>query len=245
MSQTDLQSRSFSSLRGSTPSRTPSNVSTPSKPSTPSRAPSQAHSESDTAYPPPFDMFFNLPARPQQGQVVTVWRRLIESCLPASHGFNIEFSKEEPKAYLANYELNVIKVTFLTRPVLFVLVNDPALFPLNSARADADTEMRQLMQPLLGQFDIETLHGLSVFGESGTSFRVYKIDKVRFWDHRIDRVDCDVEPCPTPPDPHIHDREPRWQWPENVGTLDGQRKLINLFNYVRSECGILESLYHK
>lgn len=94
-----------------------------------------------------------------------------------------------------------------------------------------------------GQIDIETLYGISVFGDSGANFRIYKADKARFRDHRIDRLDCDVEPCPTPPDSHILDREPRWQWPEDIGTSDGQQKLVHLFNYVRKECGILESLY--
>lgn len=96
-------------------------------------------------------MFFNLSARPQPGQVVTVWRRLIESCLPASQGFRVLFAAEEPKAYLASYELNVVRVEFQTRPVLVMLVNNPALFTVNSARGNADTEMRQILQPLIGE----------------------------------------------------------------------------------------------
>ena len=116
----------------------------------------------NNAYPPPFHTFFDLPARPLQGQVITVWRWLIESCLPADQGFKVEYATEEPKAHLANYELSVIKVEFHTRPVLVVLVNNAALFFVNSARESADVEMRQLMQPLLGEPFTCKLEGLAV-----------------------------------------------------------------------------------
>lgn len=97
------------------------------------------------AFPQAVKTFQALPARPDEGQVVTAYKDMLAHFFPQPSDFKIVAKREEPSAYQAVNGLSVITVEYGTRPVLTVLVNNPAHFVQHSARQGADEEIRALL----------------------------------------------------------------------------------------------------
>ena len=89
--------------------------------------------------------FHALPARPDEGQVVTAYKDLLAHFFPQPSDFKISGERTEPTGYQAVHGLSVLTVKYGSRPVLKVLVNNPEHFVQHSARQQSDEEIRALL----------------------------------------------------------------------------------------------------
>lgn len=98
-----------------------------------------------------FETFHALPARPDEGQVVTAYKRLLATYFPEQSDFKIISRKKDPSAYQAVNQISVIDLEYASTPVLIILVSRPEHFVLHSARQAAEDEIRDLLEHAVGE----------------------------------------------------------------------------------------------
>ncbi|KAI9464036.1 hypothetical protein BJY52DRAFT_1251206 [Lactarius psammicola] len=168
--------------------------------------------------------FNTIPANARENDYYAPYNKLLYTLFPADSDYTVA-----PQSYsVLNSRGSVdfiieFEVLLEDKPVLFLEIEEPKKIAFQSAREEADNQMRKRMVDLAPACPLDTLSGVSAFG---TQLSFYTYDK-----------QTRILPARISPHPHMEtDTAPLNHWDCNILEDEGAQRFQDLVAEIKRKC---------